>query len=271
MSCARGPSGPIEAIEGPLTNRLRDAVLLAYHSIHPRGPRYLYGTPDAFERQLVALERQGYRPGRLDDLERLRANRCPAPLAFLTFDEGYRDNYEIAWPCMREHGFTGVIFLVPKQHRHGQARRDDMRPFVARHPDATTPMSWRMVEELSEAGIQFGSHMLTHPRLPMLTDDELAQELLESRRRFQARLGRCDAVAYPFGDWDSRTAAAATAGYRFAFAPPPMSHAKVSAMTIPRIPMKALKEAGARRVKRFTKAKRGKRIRVERLVGHNAR
>ena len=185
--------------------------MLAYHSIHPRGARYLSVTPDAFERQLVALALDGYGPGRLDDLERLRANRCPAPLAFLTFDDGYRDNYEIAWPCMREHGFTGVIFFVPSSIDTGKFELPDMRPFVARHPDAMTPMSWRMVEELSEAGMQFGSHMLTHPRLPTLTDDELAQELLESRRRLQARLGRCDALAYPFGDWDSRTAAAAAA------------------------------------------------------------
>jgi peptidoglycan/xylan/chitin deacetylase (PgdA/CDA1 family) len=114
---------------------------------------------------------------------------------------------------MREHAFTGVIFLVPSSIDTGKFEWPDMRPFVARHPDAMTPMSWRMVEELSEAGMQFGSHTLTHPRLPTLTDDERAQELLESRRRLQARLGRWDALAYPFGDWDSRTAAATAAGY----------------------------------------------------------
>jgi hypothetical protein len=85
-----------------------------------------------------------------------------------------------------------------------------------------------MVEELSEAGMPVRQPHADAPAPPTLTDDELAQELLESRRRLQAPLGRCDAVAYPFGDWDSRTAAAA-AGYRFAFALPPMSHAKVSA------------------------------------------
>src|SRR5204863_2564479 len=99
----------------------------AYHSIDPRGPRYLSVTPDAFERQLVALARHGDGSGRLDDLERLRVNRCPAPLAFLTFDDGYRDNYEIAWPCMREHGFTGVIFLFPSSIDTGKFEWPDMR------------------------------------------------------------------------------------------------------------------------------------------------
>ena len=115
--------------------------------------------------------------------------------------------------------------------------------------------------------MQFGSHTLTHPRLPTLTDDELAQELLESRRRLQARLGRCDALAYPFGVTCQRR----PPGYRSPSALPPMSHAKLSAITIPRIPVKALKGAGARWVKDFSKANGGKRIRVERLVGHNAR
>jgi hypothetical protein len=80
---------------------------------------------------------------------------------------------------------------------------------------------------------------------------------------------RCPRLS--FGDWDSRTAAAAAAGYRFTFALPPMSHAKVSAMTIPRIPGRALKETQPRWVKGFIKANGGKRIRVKRLVGHNAR
>jgi branched-chain amino acid transport system substrate-binding protein len=46
---------------------------------------------------------------------------------------------------------------------------------------------------------------------------------------------------------------------------------KGACISYPGIPVKALKDAGARWVKGFTKATGGKRIRVERLVGHNAR
>ena len=51
----------------------------------------------------------------------------------------------------------------------------------------------------------------------------------------ERRLGSCDVLAYPFGDWDARVAhAAAAAGYAFAFALPPVRRGGVTAMTIPR-------------------------------------
>jgi hypothetical protein len=116
----------------------------------------------------------------------------------------------------------------PQQHRHGQVR---MARLAAIRGSA--PGRHDSYELAHGRGAQRGGNAVRQPHAdarapPTLTDDELAQELLESRRRLQAPLGRCDAVAYPFEDWDSRTAAAA-AGYRFAFALPPMSHAKVSA------------------------------------------
>jgi peptidoglycan/xylan/chitin deacetylase (PgdA/CDA1 family) len=63
--------------------------------------------------------------------------------------------------------------------------------------------------------IEFGSHTNLHRHLPGLPDEELRQELLDSRRRIAERLGSCDCLAYPFGEWDERVAdAARAAGYR---------------------------------------------------------
>jgi hypothetical protein len=158
---------------------------------------------------------------------RLRADRCPPPLAFLTFHDGYRDNYEVAGPPCGSTA-SPASSARPQQHRHGQVRM--ARPAAIR---GSAPGCHDSYELAHGRGTQRGGNAVRQPHAdapapPTLTDDELAQELLESRRRLQALLGRCDAVAYPFGDWDSRTAAAA-AGYRFAFALRPMSHAKVSA------------------------------------------
>jgi peptidoglycan/xylan/chitin deacetylase (PgdA/CDA1 family) len=97
-------------------------------------------------------------------------------------------------------------------------------------------MSWEMAEELAGAGWEVGAHTMTHPHLPRLGDEQLAQELLDSRRRVEERLGRCEMLAYPFGEWDARVArAAARAGYEFAFSLPFGQQLMANRMSIPRV------------------------------------
>ena len=77
---------------------------------------------------------------------------------------------------------------------------------------------------------------MTHPRLTTLDDDALAQELLDARRAVAARVGRCDVLAYPFGDWDPRVAeAAAAVGYRFAFTMPRRGQRGAGPLALPRV------------------------------------
>jgi hypothetical protein len=211
MSCAPAPPRPIEAIEGPLTNRSRDAVLPAYHSIHPRRPRYLSVTPDPFERQLVALARDGYGAGRLgisSASARIVVLRPWRPHLRRRVPRQLRG----CWPCMRSRATPGSSASSPAASTRASSMA---RPAAIRGSARGCHDSYELAHG---RGAQRGGNAVRQPHAdapapPTLTDDELAQELLESRRRLQAPLGRCDAVAYPFGDWDSRTAAAA-AGYR---------------------------------------------------------
>ena len=82
-------------------------------------------------------------------------------------------------------------------------------------------MDWTQVAELHEAGIEIGSHTVSHPALSQCDDETLAFELWESRQELEKRLGAASQViAYPFGgpgEYDGRVmAAAAQAGYRLA-------------------------------------------------------
>lgn len=74
-------------------------------------------------------------------------------------------------------------------------------PNLAQRPFA---MSWDQVREMAGAGIEFGSHAMSHQVLTMLDDDALALELRESRRLIQARTGQAvDTIAYPVGSADA--------------------------------------------------------------------
>jgi peptidoglycan/xylan/chitin deacetylase (PgdA/CDA1 family) len=223
---------------GPLCNRSRGAVFLCYHSVADNGPPFTSVTEEAFERQLSTLSRLGFGSGRHDDLARLaRGQRADRRLAFLTFDDGYLDNYTTARPLLDAYGFRALIFLLPSRVDKGDALdwpRVERR--VAEYPAVMRSLTWPLVEAMAEDGHEFGSHTLSHPMLTELGDEELRQELLDSRARIKERLGRCDSIAYPFGVWSRRIAeAASNAGYRYGFTLPDGSQLSADPLTIPRI------------------------------------
>lgn len=222
----------------PLRNRSRRATFLCYHSVAGEGPRYLTVTPELFERQLAELRRRGVRTGGLAELEEVAAGQGSAPTAFLTFDDGFRDNYETVLPLLREHGLAAFVFVLPPLLDAGA-------PFVwpevaedqQRFPATMRSVDWAMLEEMREGGFEVGSHTLTHPHLPELRGEALREELWDSRQRLVERLGSCETIAYPFGECSEEVAAAAReCGYSYAFTLP-TSHgqSRATPQTIPRI------------------------------------
>jgi peptidoglycan/xylan/chitin deacetylase (PgdA/CDA1 family) len=227
-------------LDRSLGNRTRRAAFLTYHAISPTGPAFLHVPPDRFERQLALLRARGWAPGTSAGLDALAAGQRPAaPLAFLTFDDGYLDNHRDALPLLREYGFRAIVFVIPPMVDTGAPLLwpevvEDQRA----HPEVMRSMTWEQVGEMAEAGTEIGAHTMTHPKLSTLRGEELRQELLDSRRAVIDRLGRCDLFAYPFGDRDPEVVrAVADAGYRYAFAQPTPSQGDYSRLTIPRVPV----------------------------------
>jgi peptidoglycan/xylan/chitin deacetylase (PgdA/CDA1 family) len=221
-------------------NRTSRAAFLTYHAVSDTGPAFLHVPPDTFERQLALLRRKGWAPGTTAGLDALDSGARPAaPLAFLTFDDGYVDNHRDALPLLREYGFRAIVFVIPPMVDTGAPL---IWPEVAEdqraHPDVMRSMTWDQVGEMVEAGTEIGAHTMTHPKLSTLHGEELRQQLVDSRRAIIDRLGRCDLFAYPFGDLAPETVrAVADAGYRYAFAQPTGGQASHTRFTIPRIPV----------------------------------
>ncbi len=221
-----------------LRNRSRRATYLCYHSIAPEGPRYLTITAELFERQLATLRRFGYRSGDLAALDAAAAGRLREPTAFLTFDDGFRDNYETALPLLREYGFGAFVFVLPPLLDNGAGFEwPEVAADRERFPETMRSVTWPMLEAMKEGGFEIGSHTLTHPHLPQLRGEALREELSGSRARIVARLGSCETIAYPFGEWSREVAAAAReCGYRFAFSlPTARGQWGAGAHSIPRI------------------------------------
>jgi hypothetical protein len=77
-------------------------------------------------------------------------------------------------------------------------------------PEAPRPSHRPLIPEevraLSSNLIEFGSHALTHPSLPLLTADEKAREINEGRQRCSDLTGVLTrSFAYPYGDLDAES------------------------------------------------------------------
>ncbi|MEO8152864.1 MAG: polysaccharide deacetylase family protein [Rhizobacter sp.] len=92
-----------------------------------------------------------------------------------------------------------------------------------RDPAISGALNWDQVREMSQHGIEFGSHTVTHPVLSMQSDEEIRFELDQSRKVIQNETNTpVDLLAYPVGKSyafnDKVIAIAKECGYRAALA-----------------------------------------------------
>ncbi len=94
-------------------------LILMLHHVRPQRPRefapnqVLEITPDFLEFALVELLHEGFELIQLDAVpERLQSGSANRPFAVLTFDDGYRDNVEHAWPVLRRHNAPWTVFVA---------------------------------------------------------------------------------------------------------------------------------------------------------------
>ncbi|MDR3310563.1 MAG: polysaccharide deacetylase family protein [Oscillospiraceae bacterium] len=98
------PSGETEETE------LR---VLLYHSVTESGGEDSVSAAD-FRRDMERLRDGGYTPVGLSDIAGYvyRGAELPERAVLIRLDDGYRDNYEVAYPILREFGYKAVIFAI---------------------------------------------------------------------------------------------------------------------------------------------------------------
>lgn len=271
-----------------------DLRVLAYHRILPDldetgfqfDPELVSATRSEFDWQMAYVARTGRLVSGLEVAEALEGGRpLPKGAVMVTFDDGFQDNYSVAFPVLRKHGVAATFFISTGYvgasemfwfdwlvHALLQTRRSEVRVEalgldLAIPADAAgrrevanqllgrlkkgseevriavlaglrvdldvaslaaadhdhVPLSWDQVREMSAAGMEFGSHTVTHPILSRISDPaQLHAELSGSKQAIEAELGRpVLSLAYPVGGADAVNAEVLRqtqeAGYRFAF------------------------------------------------------
>jgi len=162
-------------------------VILMYHSIAPAAASNISLSPDAFARQLEYLSKHGYQVVPFSRLvELLREGKVvPPKWVVLTFDDGFADFYDHAYPLILGKRLPVTLFI----YAHGVVEADKL--------------SWEKLAKLNPQLVEIGAHSLTHRSLIFLNEEARRDEVISSRRLLEDKLHRkVRFFSYPFGAVD---------------------------------------------------------------------
>lgn len=248
----------------------RDLRILAYHRIMPLPDPATFDfdlelistSPDRFREQMLLLKRR-FQPMRLGDVAAAldAGEALPPDAVVVTFDDGYDDNYRIAYPILRELGMPATFFVSTGHIDSGQPfaydwlmhmilltgapalvlpelgidlampeTRDERRKLAGRvllemkslgaiaqsdlitrlerewrmpsnvTPQDCRPMTWAQLREMHDAGFEIGSHGVHHRMLAKLPQQDMEDEVRDSKVSLECELGISTALmSYPVG------------------------------------------------------------------------
>ena len=159
-------------------------------------------TPEMFEAQMKELKDKNIPViGMQDFLAWKRGEKSiPPRAAVITFDDGWKTQYEVGWPIMKKYGYPFTLFIYTegvKGMKYGGG----------------AAMSWEMLAEMRDAGVDIQAHSATHQDLrkpydraqkKKLNPEEYQQflnvEIVGSKQLLEQKLGiRVNCFAVPFG------------------------------------------------------------------------
>jgi len=162
--------------------------VLMYHKIGGEKGNDAVISPARFAEHMEYLHKNGYRTLSLEELEAYVAGRAelpPKPVV-LTFDDGYRDTYEIALPLLKKYGFKSTVFVLLA--------------------DAERHLTWDELREMKAAGMAVLPHGYTHRDLGAMTAAQQAAEIAKAKEILDRALGQDSRYyCYPNGSYNEQT------------------------------------------------------------------
>ncbi|QDX91209.1 polysaccharide deacetylase family protein [Brevibacillus laterosporus] len=183
---------------------MKGVPVLIYHSIADKPDNPYCVPPKEFEEQMKWLHDEGYQTLTATELLQYYHTGEPVPdkAVVITIDDGYDDNYLIAYPIFKAYKQKATIFVTA-----GSIGRPSF-------------MNWDHLKEMQDSGlIDFQSHTMTHAHLDKLPPDVIYQELALSKALLEAKLHKnVDILAYPYGGFNrAMLPTVREVGYKMAF------------------------------------------------------
>lgn len=201
-------------IKGFRNGNKNNIYILMYHRVNNYRKNEMSVPVGEFRKQVAWLKQNGFRNMRMAELESLAPNtELKAPRVIFSFDDGYEDNYLEAYPILKKFGYTAIFYIPYKS-----IGREDLFPRDIRESNRLAHnrfMNWKQIKSMYKAGMEIGSHTLTHNDLMRMNDTQAKQEIVESKKMIEDKIGdKITSFCYPGGYFNERHAAwAAEAGY----------------------------------------------------------
>lgn len=172
------------------------AVVVAFHRIgRVEAGDTLTVDPEMFERFCRFFKRHFDVVPLGELVQRLETGAALNRALAITFDDGYRDNFENGAPILEQLALPATFFVVSGWIGTEVVPWWDAERRV-RHPW----MTWDEVRALLRRGFDIGGHTRTHVDLGIVGEDVAREEIAGGRADLEDKLGsRVDLFAYPYG------------------------------------------------------------------------
>jgi peptidoglycan/xylan/chitin deacetylase (PgdA/CDA1 family) len=217
-------------IKKPVVDQTAQTIIFCYHLLVDK-VRYpgTEITPAAFEAQMKELKDKGITVISMQDLLAWKRGEknIPPRCAVITFDDGYKSQYEVAWPILKKYGYPFTMFIYTEGVRGGSL-------------GGGGAITWEQLADMRDNGVDIEAHSATHQDLreghtitlaspggkktrTKLTgpqyEEWMQNEVVGSKQLLEQRLGiKVNCFAVPFGNYNEHVKEIArNAGYEAMF------------------------------------------------------
>src|SRR5216110_121104 len=200
-------------ITKPVVDQTAQVIIFCYHRLVDK-IRYpgTEITPAAFEAQMKELKDRGITVISMQDLLAWKRGEknIPPRSAVVTFDDGWKSQYEVAWPIMKKYGYPFTMFIYTEGVRGGSLGGGEA-------------ITWEQLADMRDNGVDIQGHSATHQDLreghtitliaggkrtrTKVTGPQYEQwmqnEVVGSKQLLEQRLGiKVNCFAVPFGNYN---------------------------------------------------------------------
>ena len=150
----------------------------------------------SFSNQMMLLRLLGFRVIDMNNaIDILKGHKkSSTKTVVLTFDDGYENFYEYAYPCLKRHKFPAIVYIL------AGFLGQKAEWFASDGRECPPLMDIARIQFLHNQGIQFGSHGISHRKLAEISLEEAQREIVESKIALEKSLGmNIDHFCYPYG------------------------------------------------------------------------
>jgi peptidoglycan/xylan/chitin deacetylase (PgdA/CDA1 family) len=223
------PAASPAKISKPVVDQTAQTIIFCYHRLVDK-VRYpgTEITLAAFEAQMKQLKDAGITVISMQDLLAWKRGdkNIPPRCAVITFDDGWKSQYEVAWPILKKFGYPVTMFIYTEGVRGGSLGGGEA-------------ITWEQLADMRDNGVDIQAHSATHQDLreghnimlvsggkrtkTKLTgppyEEWVQNEVVGSKQLLEQRLGiKVNCFAVPFGSYNEHVKEIArNAGYEAMF------------------------------------------------------